>query len=346
MIGQLTHTALNNPELQAAFDDHQSRLRALFDGDRLDRVFVLNGIGRYTENDRLDPDTWLDESLAYLATRIEDACNRDVFRPLTLTYNPHGVHFVDKLFRADVFLLDGSWQVHPFTTPVGTLEAPDIEGHPTWQAVRRFARAFLERDVANVTLGLPTIASVLNIAVNLYGQDILLALATDPEAARHDLQIISDVLCELHRWFMAHIPPERYQCIIPEQRFQLAGHGQLCGCTTQLVSGKTYAEYIAPLDDALLRVYPHGGMIHLCGSHTQHLNTWKALPSFRAFQINDRAAEDLEAYFRGLRDDQIMYVNAFKGMPFDRIMDITDGKRVVIVEDRDRLPNTKGLQPQ
>jgi len=343
MIGHSTLTALNNPDVQAAFDHHRGRLRALFAGEPVDPVFVLNGIGCYTEDDSVNPETWLDDSLAYLATRTAEACNREVFRPLTITYNPHGVHFVDKLFGADVFLLDGSWQVHPFTRPVGTLTRPDLTTHPTWLAVRLFALAFLNRHVANVTLGLPTIASVLNIAVNLYGQDILLALATDPEAAQHDLQIISDVLIELHRWFLAHIPPERCQCIIPEQRFQLPGHGQLCGCTMQLVSGRSYAEFVAPLDDALLRAYPHGGMIHLCGSHTQHLATWKSLPSFRAFQINDRAAEDLEAYLRGLRDDQIMYVNAFAGMPFDRIMDITGGKRVVIVENRTHLPDTKGI---
>jgi hypothetical protein len=43
----------------------------------------------------------------------------------------------------------------------------------------------------------------------------------------------------------------------------LPGHGQLCGCTTQLVSGKMYADFIAALDDELLSLYPHGGMIHL-----------------------------------------------------------------------------------
>ena len=51
----------------------------------------------------------------------------------------------------------------------------------------------------------------------------------------------------------------------------------------------------------------------------------------RAFQLNDRAAEDLEYYFSELRDDQILYVNPFDGMPVGRIMDITGGHRVVIV---------------
>ena len=36
-----------------------------------------------------------------------------------------------------------------------------------------------------------------------------------------------------------------------------------------------------------------------------------------------------------------MYVNAFEGMPFERIMEITNGRRVVIVENRVRLPEPK-----
>ncbi len=342
MLDRTTHAALNNPEVQAAFDYHQQRLRDLFAGRNLDSVLVLNGIGCSTEDDSLQWEAWLDNSLEYLAQRTPDACNRAVFRPLTINYNPHGVHFVDDLFGAEVFLLDGGWQVRPLSSPVGTLTAPDLETNPTWRAVRDCSLAFLERDVANVTFGLPTIASVLNIAVNLYGQEILLAMLQDPEAAHHDLQIINDVLCELHRWYLANLPPERYQCIVPDQRFQLPGYGQLCGCTTQLISARAYAEFIAPLDHALLSLYPHGGMIHLCGSHTQHLATWKSLQVFRAFQINDRAAEDLHVYFHGLRDDQIIYVNAFAGMPFDRIMDITGGRRVVIVENREQLPDLKG----
>jgi hypothetical protein len=79
-------------------------------------------------------------------------------------------------------------------------------------------------------------------------------------------------------------------------------------------------------------------MIHLCGSHLQHLPTWKSLSSFRAFQLNDRAAEDLAGYFHGLRDDQILYANIFPGMTFEHTLQITGGRRVVIVGNLERLP--------
>ncbi len=53
----------------------------------------------------------------------------------------------------------------------------------------------------------------------------------------------------------------------------------------------------------------------------------------RAVQLNDRAAEDLEVYWNGLRPDQLFYVNPCPGMPVERIMKITGGRRLVIIAD-------------
>jgi len=240
-----------------------------------------------------------------------------------------------------VFRLDDSWQVLMVDAPVGTLERPVLEDLPAWQVMVDFAQAFLERDVPAVLYGLPTIAGVLNIAVNLYGQDILLAMITDPDAARHDLEVTGDVLCTVHRWYLEHIPLEQMQCIIPGGRCQPPGYGQLCGCTTHLISRKHYAELVAPLDDALLSLYPHGGMIHLCGVHAHHVPTWRDMASLRAVQINDRAAADLEVYFDELRDDQVIYVNPCDGVLVERIMQIMAGQRVVVVADLEEpLPAT------
>ena len=167
---------------------------------------------------------------------------------------------------------------------------------------------------------------------------VLLAMLTDPDAVRHDLRVISDLLCAIHRWYLAHVPPEQVQCILPNGRCQPPGYGQLCGCTTQLVSGATYREFVAPLDDELLSTYPHGGMIHLCGMHTQHIPAWNEMRSLRALQLNDRAAEDLAMYFHEMREDVVFYVNPCEGMPVERIVEITGGQRVVVVADLEKSP--------
>ena len=50
-------------------------------------------------------------------------------------------------------------------------------------------------------------------------------------------------------------------------------------------------------------MFLHGGMMHLCGRHTQHIPAWNAMESLRCVQLNDAAAEELEVYWKNMRDD-------------------------------------------
>jgi hypothetical protein len=334
-----TTDPLRNLALVSIRDEHFSRLERLFAGETLDTPFFLCGIAEVTEDAGPEWEAWLDAALDRLAQHADRALDERVFRPLCLNYNPRGVHFIDDLFGADVFRMDdGSWQAHYLATPIGELQRPDLGAHPSWQAATDLTQAFLQRNVPGVLFGLPTIASALNIAVNLYGQAIILAMLADPDAARSDLRVINDLLCDIHRWYRATVPEWQLQCIVPQGRCQPPGFGQLCGCTTQLLSPGLYADLIAPLDSELLSVYPRGGMIHLCGAHTQHIPRWRDLPAFRAFQTNDRASEDFEEYFSDLREDQVLYVNPTDTVTVERIIEMTGGRRVVVPADVPEAP--------
>lgn len=331
-----TLARLSDRRLSEAYGRHVARLQALFNRAEVDGPFYLRGIGQTTERADIDPIRWLDGALAELADQVEIATDPLVFRPLCVDYNPYGVHFIDSFFGAEIFYLESSagWQALPLDRPVGTLSMPDMEANPAWRAAQHLTRRFLDYDLPNVTLGLPTLSSVLNIAVNLYGQNVLLAMLAAPDDVRHDLRIIADVICQVHRWYLEHVPLARMQCIALEGRYQPPGYGQLCGCTTHLISCAAYRDFVAPFDDELLSLYPHGGMIHTCGAHIQHIPVWVEMASLRAVQMNDRAADDLACYFTGLRDDQVLYVNPYAGMPVERILEITGGRRTVIVADR------------
>ncbi|MHC4562033.1 MAG: uroporphyrinogen decarboxylase/cobalamine-independent methonine synthase family protein [Planctomycetota bacterium] len=330
------HDVLNDPDIVAARDAIFARLEAVYAGECFPEGTFLSGIEHTAESPTLHLESWLDQTLAELAERAEESTDTDVLRPLCLMYNPRGVHFIDHLFGADVFELnEGNWQSHPLPTPIGQLQPVDLDNHPTWQRMKEFARMFVERDVKAVLFGLPTIGSTLNASVNLYGQALFEAMLTEPEAARHDLRIVTDLLCELHRWYRENIPTEQLQCVVPGSRCQPVGFGQICGCTCQLLSPGQYAEFIAPLDKEVLSIYPRGGMIHLCGTHTQHIPTWRNMVALRAVQINDRAAEDLETYVRGLRDDQVFYVNTTDTMTPARALFITSAQRIVIPGERE-----------
>jgi hypothetical protein len=273
-----------------------------------------------------------------LALRADAMRDRRVFRPLAVEMSLYGVHFADSIFGAEVFDLQGSWQARTLASPVGDLRRPILDDNALWTTARQVAAVLSAAGAAAPFFGLPTIASALNVGINLYGDELLVEMIANPCAVARDLSLINDVLCELHRWYQANLPPAQAQPVVAAYRTQPSGFGQICGCSTHLLSRELYRDLVAPLDEALLAAYPNGGMIHLCGAHSQHIPTWRSMASLRAVQLNDRAAADLALYFEGLREDQILYVNDCDEMPVARIMDITAGRRVVIVADLKEPP--------
>lgn len=331
------HAYLNDESLIAERDMWFARMRDLFDGKENDynskKVYTLHGIvPRPRDNSYLytDPEDWIIDCMELMLT--QRATITEGFTPICVEYPPYGVHYIDKMLGANVRFHAGQWNADYLTTPIGSLEMPDLDKDETWQLSKRAANAFLEADVKLPLFGLPTLASALNILLNLYGQEALIAMYEDEDAVRHDLDVINTLIRTLHRWYIDNIPKEQLQPVISWARTQPPGYGQLCGCTTQLLGTDLYREFIADLDNDLLGEYESGGMIHLCGSHAQHLKTFSEMKNLRSVQLNDRAAEDLALYLEGLRKDQIIYVNPCPGMPVEKIVEISGGERVVLVK--------------
>ena len=317
------------------------RLRDIFEGDE-DKPLVLNGISSWHQ--MFDPagvpryddvGLMLDQDFKALAGRMDDYMRDDQFRPVCVEQGFYGVHFTDRIFRSQVFFNSdiGQWYNLYLKSEIGRLEPPDLENSGTWKAAREYAAAFFSEKTTLPLFGLPTIASVLNIAVNLYGQEILAAMIDQPEEASHDLKIINDALISMHRWYLSSFPVERIQPVISWGRTQPPGYGQLCGCSTQLISPRLYERFIMPLDDELLAAYPHGGMIHLCGSHSHLIPLFAEMPHLISVQLNDRAAADLELYVKGLRKDQVIYLNPCGDMPLDTALKLAKGKKMVVCGD-------------
>jgi len=328
---------LNDPELIAICDDWFKRLNLLFGGkDDSKTVFAIAGIDCYMVDKTFmysEPERYVIQCSEYLAENAGKAGNTDVFVPLCIHNDLFGVHFIDSIFGCNVYYEHGQWYNDPLQIKIGTLKPPDIDNSEAWQLTVRMIDAFLSADVKLPIYGLPTIASALVVAVNLFGENILAAMLDEAEAAKHDLKIINDTLKELHIRLMNLIPQNQLQPVIPSQRIQPPGFGQLCGCTSQLISPECYIEMIMPLDDELLGIYPHGGMMHLCGKHDHHIPAFKTMPNLRSVQLNDRAAESLKNYYEGLRPDQIIYLNTDKNITPQKALEITNGKRLVLIGD-------------
>ncbi len=308
-------------------------LECLFQGNYSEpRVFVVDGVLAHGTSDPYkEPEAWVDECLKDIAENKAAAVLNDrKFVPVCVEYGIYGVHYIDRILGANVYFQDGQWYNDYLTTPIGELPDPDLDNDETFQLSVRAAKRFAEVGGDFPLFGLPTIASTLNIAVNLYGQEILIEMLADPDNARRDLETINRTLVKIHRTFREILPPRQLQPVISWARTQPPGYGQICGCTTQLISGELYRDMIADLDEAVLNVYENGGMIHLCGSHAQHIENFRNMKALKSLQLNDRAAEDLELYFEGLRDDQIIYLVPCPGMTVERAMEITGGRRLVI----------------
>lgn len=331
---------LSDPELVAIRQAWEQQLRELFDGRIPDSPLYLWGrLWAGTTDMYEDPEKRVNEALEVIEEKVgkhrDKITDKTIFRPVLVGSALHGVHFVDKIFGADVYELDGrkdNWQVRYLTSAVGTLKRPDLEANVTWSVARAFARAFVASGATFPVLQLPTIASALNIGMNLYGQELLVAMMVDPAAVHHDLAVINDVLLDIHDWYRENVPFDSLHQVAGVGRYQPPGAGQICGCSTQLISAEQYSQFVARHDDAILTRYPNGGMIHLCGSHTQHIETWRKMTSLTSIQINDRASEDLDIYLNEL-PEKVYYVLPCEGMPLGRIEELAKHHKIVICSE-------------
>ncbi len=331
------HDILNDRSLLQLRNEGLLRLSELFHGVEGKHAFVLFGVTAQGKSDMyMEPEKWMDEALDDLSAKTDSLLDEFVFRPLSVNPWPYGVHFIDSFFGAKPYELQGekdNWQAENLSIPVGQLEQPDIASHPSFILAQRLAAAFTNARVSLPLFAPPVLSSPLNIALNLFGQEFLIAMLSEPEKARHDLRIITDTIKWLHKWYQKNIPSSQLQMVETCGRIQPPGHGQICGCSTQLLSGEQYGEFIAPLDQEILALYPCGGMIHLCGAHSQHIPTWKKMSSLCALQLNDRAVDDLPLFLSGLRQNQILYAHPCATMPISKIMEISGGHRTVLLGD-------------
>ncbi|MBM3497009.1 MAG: hypothetical protein FJX72_22210 [Armatimonadetes bacterium] len=338
------------PAVREAWRVHARRMETLYRGEEIGAPFFINGLmagrshGLWGTNDPdmlNEPDAWLDDVFADMAARASEASDPRTFRPFVIEIDPFGTHFIDALFDAPVRYHEGQAWSEELACDLADLLTPDIEGNPVFRASLDLARMAVERSGGAVWIANPVLSCPINIGINLFGGRLLEAMMERPAEAHRVLGLITDVIAFCMRAFASVIPPEVRQNSVGAWRWAPPGRGFIDGCATHLVSARHYREFLAPLDAALLAgprpaLRPSGGgeggggMIHLCGAHTQHIPAWRNMPELASVQLNDRAADDFEAYRTGLRPDQIIYVTPTADMTVERILAITSGERVVL----------------
>ena len=328
---------INQPECMAARETHEARLDALFAGETPESLFRMDGIeGRSKFSPYTHPKEWVNEALADLAGRVNELLKPCVFHPLLLEAPLYGMHFTDAVFGAEMIPEtvpdSGEFWNRRLAHPVGELKPPRLENSLAWKQARALAEAMRESGATVPYFVAQTWSSPLNIAINLYGQRFPAALLLEPVAARRDLRTITDAIKKMARECREWLGEAQYQPCVAAGRLQPPGYGQLCGCSTHLLSCDQYAELVAPLDDEILADSPRGGgMMHLCGKHARHIPVWREMKAVRSIQLTDEAADDFPAYFAGTREDQVIYLNPTETMTACRAGEISGGRRLVVV---------------
>lgn len=334
-----TLAILNDPELLVVRDEHFAHMEDVFAGRDKGpgQCFVLYGVA---EDIDVDPDNpndiqaRIDDAFDRLAAQADALRDRKVFRPLIITIGMRGVHFLDSMFHNHTLDPGQTWQTMRVKNPVGQLPLPDLATDPLWALARECTERILAVDAPVVLMNPPCLSCALNLIVNLYGTDIYYAMMDSPNAVRRDLTVVHQIVRDTHKWYADNaVPTGQFQGAAATVRCQPPGYGQIDGCSTQMVSPEFYADMIAPLDAEVLGLYPHGGMIHLCGSHTQHLATWRNMKELRSVQLCAGPNLEVDRYYTELRNDQIIYIGPTKDLSLDRILSVTSGRRIILAEN-------------
>ena len=333
-----TLSILSDPELIAIRDRHFARMEDVYAGrdDGPGECFVLYGesvsIGVEPYDDE-DIQAKVEAALDELAGKADALRDEKVFRPLILEVGLCNVHFLDRMFHGHALDEGKVWQNMRLKTPIGQLRPPDLATDPLWARARECAERAVAMGTTVPLMTPPCLSSPLNVILNLYGDEVYFAMLEDPDAVRADLAVIQELVLTTRQWYIDNMPARQFQGAAALVRCQPPGYGQIDGCSTQMISPELYADMIAPLDGEILGLYPNGGMIHLCGSHTQHCGTWSKMDVVRAVQLCAGPNLEVDVYFNELRDDQIIYIGPTKDLSLDRILNVTGGRRTILAED-------------
>ena len=322
-------------DIWRAQDLHWQRIRQLFAGEQPDWVPLIWRHGKPVPIHRdYDPAVWLDEAIEEFRAEADLFADVCVWVPFALTLQRYQLHFLAALFGCRIWERDEIvWRksLSAQGRRMEDLRAPDLASNAVYREMIDLIRFVLDATGGAVPIELPELLSPLTEAVTLFEEEFLIALRCEPELAQHVLGVIARTTTEVHSGLLAEadgafVYGSLHECTLP-------GYNTVLGCSSQLVSPHCYAQYAAGWDEALLLNESGGGSMHLCGTHTQHMDCWREMRGLKAVQLNDRASDDLEAYWKGLRSDQIIVLWPTETMTIDDAVRITGGRRLVIGVD-------------
>ena len=316
----------------------ESGFQRVFNGEKLDSApsWYFNGDLKQIRPEILveerDKEGWLDNQLRAVKANVEEALDSEsLFYPIIEMFSLYGTHYMDILFGADVKWHEEQFWSESVEYSVADMEPPDFEGSELIGQTLELARWIKERTGGGFLISMPDVGCPLNVAINLFGERFLMELALAPESAKRALDIIADAMRRVYEVLIEEVGQETVRCHNAYYVYTPRDYAGLSICATQLISAEHFTECVADADDASVPSVYRGMIQHICGRSTQHIEELARRERVKGVQLNDAAADDFEAYFRGLRADQVIYVCPTERMPVEKVMSISRGERTIIL---------------
>jgi hypothetical protein len=146
------------------------------------------------------------------------------------------------------------------------LTVPDIENHPSFHEIVRQVEAC--KRLTGSACGFLNWQGVLNTAFKLRGEQILMDFHTDPELARHVLEVVAEAIIRgvkaLYR--------------VQQGLGTAYDFATVANCTVNMISGEHYREFVLPFDKRIRSVFGAFGIHNCAWNATAYLEHEGSVP--------------------------------------------------------------------
>jgi len=328
-------TSFLDAETMAVQREHHRRLEMLCRGEQPDSVPAFAAcVPRMPLVGPYDAGACLAEGLAELRNRAATFRDPATYRPFALSLARYDLHFPAAIMGCPIHMDEHgqTWwtSLSQLGRTIDEFRCPDLDANADFQEMLDLLRFVVEATEGRIPVEIPYVSEPLILGVDLFGNDFLALLAGDPDRADRFIESITTFILDMRRRFLEAVPGAP---LIPHGscgRPVPEGYNLLYECTTHLISGPAYERHFRDRDRGLMRCAATGAGIHLCGAHTQQCSAWQHAPELKMIQVNDRATEDLEVYWRNLRPDQYIVFMPCEAVSLDDALRITRGRQLVV----------------
>lgn len=205
--------------------------------------------------------------------------------------------------------------------------APDLDKSEVWARTQKQIDYLTDkygRVESHVNL-----MGIQNIAMDIMGQDVMMAYYSAPDEVRHLLQQITNLSIEIGKRFYA-LSKDISGGVTAIVQQTVPGNYLASNCSVEMVSNKIYEDFLLEFDQQLANEFPNFG-IHHCGRSMEHVvEGYSKIPQLKfaevgAFSDIRKVREVLPNIFLNARYSPVRLAKASEQEVMDEVRDLILG---------------------